>query len=75
MKPPAPFSRRVGLLIALALVGMLCGYLGATLTGNDAWYVCVPVAIALGWLFVADPAQCVASRAPDAPSSGANDPR
>jgi hypothetical protein len=28
-------------------------------SGNDIWYTAVPAVVAIGWLFFADPSQCV----------------
>ena len=49
---------RLVLLLACLAAGLAIGMLGSSLTGDAAWYLAVPAAIALGWLFVADPTQC-----------------
>lgn len=49
---------RLLLLLACLAAGLAIGLLGSFLTGDTAWYLAVPAAIGLGWLFVADPTQC-----------------
>ncbi|MDP1647919.1 MAG: hypothetical protein Q8M01_06940 [Rubrivivax sp.] len=65
MTPPTPASgarpstrKRVLLLVTLVAVGWLIGAAGSTLTGNTLWYCAIPAAVAVGWLFVADPSRC-----------------
>lgn len=65
MTPPTPASgprlstrKRVLLLLALAAAGWLVGTVGSALTGSAYWYGAIPAAVALGWLFVADPSRC-----------------
>ena len=44
---------------------------GAWFTGNPYWFLAIPAALAVGWLFVANPDECTppatrrAGRAPD----------
>ena len=44
---------------------------GAWFTGNPSWFLAIPAALAIGWLFVANPDECTppatrrADRAPD----------
>ena len=52
-------KRRIALLALLAALGTAAGAVGAHLTGSDAWYLAIPGAIGLGWLFVARPTECV----------------
>lgn len=47
--------RLLGLLACLA-AGLGVGVAGEALTGNQAWYLAIPAAVALGWLVVANPA-------------------
>lgn len=59
MKPPAAaLRRRLYGLLACTLAGTVVGALVQWLTGSGAGYLAVPAAIAIGWLFVADPTQC-----------------
>jgi hypothetical protein len=59
-KRPAPngILKRLFWLLLCIFVGVLTGFVGSTVSGNDIWYTAVPAVIALGWLFFADPAQC-----------------
>lgn len=51
-------SKRLLLFLACLVVGLIVGIVGASLTGNAAWYLAVPVVVAVGWFFVADPTEC-----------------
>lgn len=51
--------RRLVLLLALLAAGTAVGVLGSWLSGSALWYLAIPVALAAGWLRVADPTQCV----------------
>ena len=55
MKP----VRRLLLLLVCIAVGVAVGAWGSTWSGSVAWYLAIPVALGIGWLFVADPTQCV----------------
>lgn len=54
--------RRALLLLICLAVGGVVGAGGAWLTGNPWWYLAIPAAIAAGWLFVANPENCVPRR-------------
>ncbi len=56
--------RRIALLVGCIAAGSLVGWLGQALSGQPAWFLAVPVAVALGWLAVADPRQCEAPPPP-----------
>ena len=50
---------RCFMLLGVCLVaGSAIGVLGAFVTGSEWWYVTVPIALALGWLWVGTPEQC-----------------
>ena len=49
---------RVFLLAGCVALGAMIGIVGEHLTGNAAWYLAIPVCIAVGWFFVADPTAC-----------------
>jgi hypothetical protein len=51
-------ARRLLLLVACVLGGLAAGFAGHALTGDQAWFLAVPGAVALGWLFVGDPTRC-----------------
>jgi hypothetical protein len=67
---PMPKSHLVRLawLLACLACGGLVGGLGRHLTGEDVWFLAIPAAVALGWLFFANPGECLG------PGSG-QDPR
>lgn len=60
-----PRARLIGLLVC-ALAGTAVGLLGRHFGGGDAWFLALPLAIAVGWLFVADPLQCQRPQTPPA---------
>lgn len=51
-------SKRLALLLVCCLAGLAIGVAGASFTGSSVWYVALPAAVAVGWLFVADPTRC-----------------
>ena len=51
-------ARRVVLLIVCACFGLMFGLIASWLSGSEAWFLAVPVCIALGWILVADPTAC-----------------
>jgi hypothetical protein len=58
---PAPrVAARLVLLLALLAGGLVVAGLGVWFTGKPIWWLAVPAAVAIGWLFVADPTACVA---------------
>jgi len=63
---PSVLRRTLALLVCLA-IGIALGWTGAILTGQTAWFLAVPVAVAFGWLFFADPSKCLPSDAPPEP--------
>jgi len=68
-RPVPRTGARLLLLLALFAGGAVVGGLGAGVTGNPAWWLAIPVAVAAGWLFVADPTACVPPAQPVARSS------
>ncbi|HZW25235.1 MAG TPA: hypothetical protein VFF26_07115 [Gallionella sp.] len=50
--------RRLAWLLACIGTGVIVGWVGSSLTGSDNWYLAIPVAVAVGWLFFADPSRC-----------------
>jgi hypothetical protein len=49
---------RLAWLLACVFSGWLIGAVGSALSGSTAWYLAIPAAIAIGWLFLADPTEC-----------------
>lgn len=61
--------KRLALLSGCILAGLVVAIIGSTLSGSTVWYAAVPAAIASGWIFVANPAQCEA-RTPERAERG-----
>lgn len=57
---PRATGLRVGALLCSVGAGLALGVTGAWVTGNQAWYLALPAALAAGWLFLANPAACAA---------------
>ena len=49
---------RIMLLAGCVALGAVVGVAGEYFTGDAAWYFAIPLCIAVGWLFVADPTAC-----------------
>jgi hypothetical protein len=61
------------LLLACIVVGLVIGAIGHALSGSSAWYLALPAAVVVGWLFVADPTECEPPSRPRARSRTRND--
>ena len=55
----APLKRRLFWLLVCTVVGLGIGLLGYHLTSNPKWFLALPAALASGWLFFANPAECM----------------
>lgn len=55
--PPRTAARALAFLAVLA-TGVLCGAACAWLTGSQYAYLAIPGALAVGWLFLANPLAC-----------------
>ena len=73
---PRSLRNRLAWFFVCLSAGAAAGMAGAWFTGNPYWYLAIPAALALGWLWVANPDECTppttrrAGRAPgdeDAP--------
>ena len=60
-------ARRAGLLFVCIVAGLGIGFAGQALSGDAAWFLAVPACLLVGWLFVADPTQCVQPRSRPGP--------
>jgi hypothetical protein len=60
LKPRISLAQRALLLLACCGLGLVIGFIGQSLTSQSAWYLAVSICIAVAWLFVADPNECVA---------------
>lgn len=56
---PNNLLKRLFWLLVCIFIGILIGFVGSTVSGSDIWYTAVPAVVAIGWLFFADPSQCV----------------
>lgn len=52
------FAKRLLLLVACVVGGLATAIAGVAFTGHDEWFLAVPAAVALGWIFVGDPSRC-----------------
>jgi hypothetical protein len=57
----ASFRRRLFWLLACAALGLAVGFIGHSLSSNPQWFLALPAALAAGWLFFANPDECLAS--------------
>ncbi len=55
-------GRRLFWLLACSILGLGIGLLGNLFTSDPRWFLALPVALATGWLFFANPEACLASR-------------
>lgn len=60
--PRSTRNRLAWFLVCLA-AGAAAGMAGAWFTGNPYWFIAIPAALAVGWLFVANPDECTPSSA------------
>jgi hypothetical protein len=51
-------GRRLAALAGLLAAGAAIGAIGSWWTGSAAWYLAIPIALAVGWLGIADPTRC-----------------
>jgi hypothetical protein len=51
--------RRVALLLISVLIGLGVGTVGYHFTTDQAWFLAIPLAVALAWFTVADPTKCL----------------
>jgi len=62
------FGRRLVWLAICVLAGLAVGMLGHAGTGDDAWFLALPGAVVLGWLYFGRPDQCARCDNPEAKS-------
>ena len=67
---PPGTRRRLLLLGGCIGVGSLAALLGVALSGSQVWWLAVPGAVLVVWLWVADPSQCLPSELPASQSPG-----
>lgn len=57
--PRSATGLRIAALTALLGAGLACGVAGQLLLGSQAGYLVMPLALAFGWLVLANPRECV----------------
>jgi hypothetical protein len=73
--PSSALPLRVAAFASLVTFGTLVGFSGLALAESEAFFLAVPGALALGWLFVANPVECgCAENSPHKGSSGPGAP-
>jgi hypothetical protein len=58
MRDPS-VMRRLAWLLACVALGLGAGFAGLLLTGKQAWFLALPVALVAGWFVFADPTKCL----------------
>ena len=67
-------SRRRATMLAVSFaVGIGIGATGSYLTGSDQWWLAVPAAIAIPWLWLANPEHCLRRPGQPEPPAGRDD--
>lgn len=61
---------RLLLLVGCVGVGALVAVLGVALSDNQVWWLAVPAAVLVGWLWVANPSECLPPESPASQSPG-----
>lgn len=61
-KASPALRRRLFWLLACTALGLGIGLIGHALTSNPKWFLALPATLAAGWLFFANPEQCLAAR-------------
>ncbi|MEW6131661.1 MAG: hypothetical protein AB1591_00645 [Pseudomonadota bacterium] len=56
----APLRRRLFWLLVCLALGLAIGLIGNHFTSEPRWLLALPAALALGWLFFANPEACMA---------------
>jgi hypothetical protein len=52
-------ARRLVWLIGCVAFGLSVGFAGFHFTGDSAWFIAIPAVLAVGWLVIADPTECL----------------
>ena len=70
--PPPNTAPRAIALVAVLSTGALLGAAGSWLTGSQHWFLAIPGALAVGWLFLANPLACTAEPSASEGTAGPN---
>ncbi len=55
---PRSLRNRLAWFVACLSAGAAAGMVGTWFTDNPYWFLAIPAALAVGWLFVANPDEC-----------------
>jgi hypothetical protein len=55
---PPRHLRRLAALLACIGIGGVIAVIGNAFSESQAWFLAIPAAVAVGWLFVANPTEC-----------------
>jgi hypothetical protein len=69
---PPNIVPRVIALVAVLGTGALCGAAGSWLTGSQHWFLAIPGALTVGWLFLANPLACTPTPSASGGAAGPN---
>jgi hypothetical protein len=69
---PPNTGLRASALLAVIATGSSLGAVGAWLTGSQHWFLAIPSALAVGWLFLANPLACQPKPPSSSGSAGSN---
>lgn len=58
----ATLPQRILLLVVCLALGIGAGFAGLHFTSGTAWFLAIPVCLAIGWFLVADPTACTVDR-------------
>lgn len=60
-KKPRSIRNRLAWFVVCLSAGAAAGMAGTWFTGNPLWFLAIPATLALGWLWVANPDECLPS--------------
>jgi len=63
---PYTLGERIALLAGCSAAGASVGFFGSSLSGNDYWYLALPLLVVVGWILVANPGECEPPKPPSA---------
>jgi hypothetical protein len=57
-QPSRSIRNRLAWFVVCLAAGAAVGMAGTWFSGNPYWYLAIPAALAVGWLWVANPDEC-----------------